>query len=317
VIPGSDLRKAISVFRCDHLRSERRDNDWLRLTSHDQREFKVFDGSVAMRRLLLAAMMFGAASGAQAADMPDFLRGSVGVPTTTNWRGFYVGAQGGYGSSDENFNGGGPSNMIAALIADDVIQQMGVAQWNLQLGKESQRSSGYGAFAGYNWQWDEVVTGLEMSYLHGAFGGSANATAGPLVGGPLSDTFYHAVSVDSASSIAITDMATFRARAGYAWGCFLPYIFGGFALGNANISSSVTVNDAVSKTPLGNFTQLMSLSADNVVHNHLIYGYTAGIGFDYNLIGGLFLRGEWEYIRFTSSVDTSVNTVRAGLGYKF
>ena len=36
--------------------------------------------SVAMRRLLLAAMMFGAASGAQAADMPDFLRGSCRRP---------------------------------------------------------------------------------------------------------------------------------------------------------------------------------------------------------------------------------------------
>ena len=35
------------------------------------------------------------------------------------------------------------------------------------------------------------------------------------------------------------------------------------------------------------------------------------------LVGGLFLRAEWEYVRFTSSVDTSINTVRAGLGYKF
>jgi opacity protein-like surface antigen len=35
------------------------------------------------------------------------------------------------------------------------------------------------------------------------------------------------------------------------------------------------------------------------------------------LAAGLFLRAEWEYVRFASSVDTSVNTVRAGLGYKF
>jgi opacity protein-like surface antigen len=271
-----------------------------------------------MRRLLLAAMMFGAASGAQAADMPDFLRGSLPAgPSTVNWRGFYVGAQGGYGSSDENFNGGAPSNMVAALIANNVIQEMGVAQWNLQLGKESQRTSGYGAFTGYNWQWDEVVAGLEMSYLHGAFGGSTSATAGPLVGGPLSDGLFHAVSVNSTSSIAISDMATFRARAGYAWGCFLPYLFGGFALGNADISNTVTVNDAGSATRFGSYTQFLPLSADNAVHNHLIYGYTAGLGFDVNLIGGLFMRGEWEYVRFTSAVDTSVNTVRLGLGYKF
>jgi opacity protein-like surface antigen len=29
------------------------------------------------------------------------------------------------------------------------------------------------------------------------------------------------------------------------------------------------------------------------------------------------MRAEWEYVRFTSNVDTSINTVRAGLGYKF
>ena len=52
-------------------------------------------------------------------------------------------------------------------------------------------------------------------------------------------------------------------------------------------------------------------------YNHLIYGYTAGLGIDVDLIGGLFMRAEWEYVRFTSQVDTSINTVRAGLGYKF
>ena len=45
--------------------------------------------------------------------------------------------------------------------------------------------------------------------------------------------------------------------------------------------------------------------------------YSGGLGVDINLIGGLFMRAEWEYARFTSSVDTSINNVRAGLGYKF
>jgi opacity protein-like surface antigen len=113
-------------------------------------------------------------------------------------------------------------------------------------------------------------------------------------------------------------MATFRARAAYSFGCFLPYAFAGFALGNANITRSVLVTDGVNNTTaLGPFTALQPLSADDAVHNHLIYGYTAGLGVDINLIGGLFLRGEWEYIRFTAAVDTSINTVRAGLGYKF
>jgi outer membrane immunogenic protein len=271
-----------------------------------------------MRRLLLAAVMFGAATGAQAADMPDFLRGSLpSAPApTVNWSGFYVGAQGGYGSSDENFNGSN-TNMVAALIQNNVIQQMGVAQWNLQLGKDSARAPGYGAFTGYNWQWDDVVLGLEGSYLHGSFGGAATGFEALTSGAALSDNFFHSVSVTSSSAISISDMATFRGRAAYAFGCYLPYLFGGLALGNADITRSVKITDAVSTSALGPFTQLQPLFADYAVHNHLIYGYTAGLGIDVNLIGGLFMRAEWEYVRFTDQVDTSINTARIGLGYKF
>ena len=59
-----------------------------------------------MRRFLLAAMMFGAVTGARAADLSDLpiLRGSYTDGLTSskvNWQGFYIGGQGGYGSSDE------------------------------------------------------------------------------------------------------------------------------------------------------------------------------------------------------------------------
>ena len=50
---------------------------------------------VAMRRLLLAAAMAVTAASAQAADMPDFLRGSlpaISAPVR-NWDGWYVGGQ--------------------------------------------------------------------------------------------------------------------------------------------------------------------------------------------------------------------------------
>jgi outer membrane immunogenic protein len=274
-----------------------------------------------MRRFLLAVMMCGVAAGAQAADLSDLpiLRGSYteGLTSTrVNWQGFYFGVQGGYGSSDENFSGSN-ATMLAALLDHNVIEQMQVSQWNLGLGKQSSRAPGYGAFTGYNWQWDDVVIGLEGSYLHGSFGGENHATKALVSGSALSDGFFHSVAVDSSASIHVTDMATLRARAAYAWGCFLPYAFAGVALGNADISRSVVVHDAVSPTIGGQFIPLATLSATDAVHNHLVYGYSAGLGFDMNLIGGLFFRGEWEYIRFTSNVDTSINTVRAGLGYKF
>src|ERR1700730_11483529 len=164
-----------------------------------------------MRKFLLAAVMCGAVSGAQAADMPDLpiLRGAFTDGLTTskvNWQGYYIGAQAGYGSSDENFSGSN-ANMLAALISDNVIQEMGVSQWNLGLGKNSARAPGYGAFAGYNWQSDDVVLGLETSYLHGSFGGKSSAFKALRSGSVLSDNFFHNVSVTSSAAIAISDMA--------------------------------------------------------------------------------------------------------------
>src|SRR6516165_10031751 len=153
-----------------------------------------------MRRFLsvLAAMICGAVSGAHAADLPDMpiLRGTQGLSTSTvNWQGFYVGGQGGYGSSDDKFSGTN-SDLLGALLDHNVIQEMQVSQWNLGLGGISQRSGGYGAFAGYNWQWDDVVLGLEASYLHGSFGASSSAFKELVSGTPLSDGLFHDVAVD-------------------------------------------------------------------------------------------------------------------------
>ncbi|MGJ4916513.1 outer membrane protein [Bradyrhizobium oligotrophicum] len=275
-----------------------------------------------MRSLVVAVSVCGMISAAQAADLADLpiLRGGLteGLNNSrVNWDGYYVGVQGGYGSSEENFNGS-TKNMTAAVLANTLIEsQMQVSSWNPNLGKQSSRASGFGAFVGYNSQWDDVVLGVEASYLHGKYGGMASSSRTLVSTAALTDGNFHAVTSTQSSQISITDMATIRGRAGYAMGCFLPYAFFGLALGNADIGQSVTVQDRVSTTFLGTYTPLAPLSANNLQHNHLIYGYSAGLGVDVNLVGGLFARAEYEYVRFTSTVDTSINTVRAGLGYKF
>lgn len=262
-----------------------------------------------MRKFVLAALMLGAAHSAHAADLPDFspvLRGAFpeGLSrTAVVWQGYYVGGQAGYGSSDENFYGATDS-IVARLLANTTIQnEFQISQWPL-LGKTSARNSAFGAFGGYNSQWDDVVVGVDVSYMHGKFGGSSTGTMTRVFA--TSDGNLNNVTSTATASIAGTDYATFRARAGYAVNGFLPYIFGGFALGQADITRQVSIN--ASGFPL---------SATETQHGHLLYGYAAGAGVDVNLIGGLFLRAEYEYIRFTSQVDTSINTVRAGVGYKF
>jgi outer membrane immunogenic protein len=264
-----------------------------------------------MRRLLLAAMMFGTAAGAQAADMPDFLHGSLlpsGPSPTVNWQGFYVGGQGAIGESDMNFTGATQS-VAAKLLANTAEEEAAsVSSWPLG-GKISVRGTGFGGFAGYNSQWDSVVLGLEFSYLHGNFGGTQSDSMSRQFVDGLGSTDQ--VTYASSASMAISDMGTFRARAGYAIGSFLPYMFGGVALGQADIVRTATISGTQDGAP---FTPLTATVGQ---YSHLIYGYSGGVGVDMMLVSCLFLRAEWEYVRFTSAIDTDINTFRVGLGYKF
>jgi opacity protein-like surface antigen len=276
-----------------------------------------------MRRLILAVAMAGAVHGAQAADLPDFpvLRGGFSEGLSRSgviWQGYYVGGQAGYGSTDMNF-ANSHSGITARILANTAIESgMGVSQWPLALGKTSQRNSAFGAFAGYNGQWEDVVLGVEASYMHGSFAGSSSATMRRVSGSTLGDGNYHAVSATSSGSMEITDMGTLRVRAGYAYENFLPYMFAGVALGNANIARSVTILDGAGNSQANAIAATPAVvTGSEVQNNHLLYGYSAGVGVDMMLWGGLFARAEYEYVRFTGAVDTSVNTVRGGLGYKF
>jgi outer membrane immunogenic protein len=271
-----------------------------------------------MRRLLLAAMMLGAVSGAQAADMPDFLRGTLpssSVPRVI-WQGYYFGGQVGIGESDMNFTGSTRTVAGNLLSGTEMEQQQQISSWPI-MGKVSTRGSGVGAFAGYNSQWDDVVFGVEFNYMHGKFGGSQTDSMSRFFTLPSGST--DGVTYQGTSTMAISDMGTFRVRAGYAVDSFLPYLFGGAALGQANIIRTAHVFGSQVNPSLPPPFQSVpfDLSATDAQNSHLIYGYSAGLGVDVMLCAGLFLRAEWEYIRFTSTVDTSVNTARVGLGYKF
>lgn len=274
-----------------------------------------------MRRMILAAVVAGSVHGAYAADMPDFsnmpLRGPI-YSGPVNWQGYYIGGQAGYGSTDMNFNGSN-SGMMARLLDNTVIENdMHVSQWPLFNGTTSRRQSAFGGFAGYNGQWDDVVLGVEANYMHGTFSGSSSATASRISGTTLSDGDIHAVTATSTKSMSISDMGTLRVRAGYAVGNFLPYIFGGVAFGLADISGSVRVSDqwgadqaaALAATPA-------VLTASNIQNGKLVYGYAAGLGTEVNLFGNVFGRAEWEYVKFTNEVNTTINTVRGGIGYRF
>ena len=273
-----------------------------------------------MRGLLLAAVFLGVAQSAYAADMPDlpFLRGSLpdGISTRTVWQGYYVGGQAAVGESDMNFTGA-TSDIAAKMLANTAMESSGdVSSWPVG-SKTSVRGNAFGGFVGYNSQWDDVVIGVEANYLHGKFNGSqTDSMSRSFVD---SNGYTDGVTYAGTASYALSDFGSLRVRAGYAIGSFLPYMFAGVGLGQADIvrTASISATEVNTSAATG-FTNLQfNDSVTDAKNSHLVYGYSAGVGVDVMLMAGLFLRAEYQYLRLTSSIDTDVNTVQVGLGYKF
>ena len=283
-----------------------------------------------MRRFLLAAVMSAMAAGAQAADMPDFLRGSLPASNapTRNWDGWYAGGQVGesWGNTDyRNTASTQTNNLFRNTSLAGPASELNV------LGKVNEQSTAFGAFVGRNWQYDDIVVGVEANYNYlSSLASSTGGTIGPiqvaepgLILGP-GQTAVDGVTLTGRSALQVHDQVTFRGRAGWATGDFLPYMFGGLAVGRMDVSS--TVSSSVQRTifnagggqttfPLPQFALTSTIGKSNA----FVAGWTAGLGFDYMLWGNVFLRAEWEYIQFMSIQETAVseNSVHAGIGYKF
>jgi outer membrane immunogenic protein len=283
-----------------------------------------------MRRFFLAAVMLGAATGAQAADMPDFLRGTLpasGAPTR-NWEGWYVGGQ--VGESWTNTDYGRTAITQTNDLFRNTVLEDPASQLNL-FGKVNGLSSGFGGFVGRNWQFDDVVLGVEANYNYlSSLASSTAASIGPIqVAEPglilgAGQTAVDGLTLNGRAALRVKDEVTFRGRAGWATGDFLPYMFGGLAVGRMDVSSTVsssvmrTINDPVAGSSSFLLPQFQ-LTSTIGKSDAFVAGWTAGLGFEYMLWGNIFLRGEWEYIKFMAIQNTSVseNSVHAGLGYKF
>jgi outer membrane immunogenic protein len=293
-----------------------------------------------MRRFLLAAVVFGAASGAQAADLPDLpiLRGSLpgGLSTSSrNWDGWYAGGQVGYTSADMDFSHSVKS--LTNFMERNSVLQAPLAQWSL-LSKNHAQATGFGAFVGRNWQWEDLVFGVEANYnyMTSLSGQSTNSMERLIVNPPgenppAGHTHTYDTTLSGKAALQIKDVVTLRGRAGWAVGDALPYLFGGLAVGRVDVSRSATVaynkyDDWDELNPNTGITThhtvfLGSSSQSSAEHrtNSFVAGWTAGLGMEYMLWGCMFLRGEWEYVRFLSVKDISfsANNARVGIGYKF
>jgi outer membrane immunogenic protein len=278
--------------------------------------------------LAALALILMAPAGAIAADMPEFLRGSYS-PSSSRWDGFYVGGQAGKTFGTADFSNG-TGSMVSYMLANTELQPI-VSDWTT-LSKSSTGSQSFGGFIGYNYQWDDVVLGAELNYNHTTIGLSAQDSTDPILitskNPPPGYTLIYNVTVTSGASVAIHDIVTARARAGWTFDRFLPYGFAGVAVGRADVSRYVTLGNSTEQLivtgppPVPATPVCLCLPRDPQSQSQgglIAYGFTAGLGVEVALMQNLFVRAEWEFIEFPNIADfrVSVNSARVGVGLKF
>jgi outer membrane immunogenic protein len=275
-------------------------------------------GSKRIRAMSLGAaavfwsiLVAGSPERAAAADWP--LRGTVD-PGFVRWDGWQVGVLAGYGNMNVDF-ADSTSSLVAFILRNSTLEAEGAPSSWTTLPKKSTNGPVFGAFLAYNWQWSELVVGADLSYKYPSL---LQSSTGDFLARTFttSDNIQHDVAISAQSSFKLVDYAALRARAGYAFGQFLPYAALGIAVGRFNYHTTVTVTDGMTQlqpappVSLGTFQQSASAGQNNV----FVAGFAAGLGVDWMLTPSIFLRGEWEYVAFAPVNKTRSNTQIGLLG---
>lgn len=281
----------------------------------------------AVRWLICAMFVLAFAPAAVAGDF-DILRGpqSIGQPLVPRWSGFYFGGQFSESDGSADFSGATEPLLSYSLRNLELETDDTPSEWPI-LGKSNTIVSGYGGFIGYNTQWQDVVLGLEANYTHSPF--SVTASTSPISREVTAGSNEYSVNLEGSGSLTITDYGTLRARAGWVFDNILPYGFLGLALGRANYavtSLAYGQQNSTSAVPIlpcdpATVATCVDYSFSNSTSQNasLIYGFSAGGGFDYAVTSNIFLRAEYEYIHFSrfAGIVATINTARVGAGLKF
>ena len=276
------------------------------------------------RTSLVAAALVASASAASAADVTE-------VPIY-DWTGFYVGVSGGYGwgNLDPKFqNNGYQSNVEGVPLTDPVTEWYDfddcdgsfTSGWGAgtidYCGDTSNLSGMFGGIqAGYNFQADSFVFGLEADAFLSSIDGDGDADWSYDYGSP--DTGNTETSID----YDVDAFGTVRARAGFAIDRFMPYVTGGLAWGLVDVSAdSYNVNN--------NSDPDTSFSGSD---SHTALGWALGAGAEYAITDSMTMKVEYVYVDLGSvkskfeyddggpynlKTDINMHTVKVGLNWKF
>jgi opacity protein-like surface antigen len=280
------------------------------------------DLRVGITAAFCSVVLTASLGSARAADCP--LRGSI-APGYARWDGWQFGVQVGYSNMNTD-PGNSTSQPIAFILRNTLLQsEFAPSEWTT-LAPGTTDSAVFGAFVGYNMQWDNLVVGFDLGYKHPSRldAGATDSISRRVV---TSDNIQHDVTIDAQTVLKLVDYATLRGRAGYAMGQFLPYAMVGAAVGRFNYSTTVSVSDFMTQLPLVpsppggpiGFALLTPSSISTGKDNSYIGGVVAGLGADWAVTPSVFLRAEWEFIAFASvnGARNNLNTANIGIGLRF
>jgi outer membrane immunogenic protein len=270
-----------------------------------------------------ALTTFVAVGSASAADMPvkaPPAPAPAAVAAIPNWTGFYVGlnAGGAWGrSADPNTS----TSCVAApgfafsyfnCVDVPIVDAAGT-------GSMSKAALIGGGQAGYNFQSNNAVYGIELDFDSFNIKAARQVTGNYATGGSFAIT----------SSASTNWLFTARGRVGWAFGSLLPYATGGLAVTELNGSNSFIDNVGFPGPGVGTW----SASATKL-------GWTVGGGLEWKLAQNWSAKVEYLYVKFGSvaasgavvgstggatgygsaistSTDLTAQIARAGFNYKF
>jgi outer membrane immunogenic protein len=242
---------------------------------------------MTMRILLTGAALAALAAGpALAADLgrpapaPVYTKAPP-VPTTYNWTGFYIGADGGYGWGTSN---GTLTNAAGASLAPYSYNVNGPIA---------------GGFIGGNYQINQFVIGLEGDWQWADLTGNGGSIASLGAGGPF------------AISTTVNDYGSIRGRLGVAFDRFLVFGTGGWAWGNFSTSY---VNGAVALGSVGGNSS-NGWTAGGGVEYAFTDNILGRIEYRYTNLGSASGSPALGFAEAGNNV--TINDVRAGIAYKF
>lgn len=290
-------------------------------------------------RLLTRGCVFAAsmiAIDADAADLTNFSwpwsqpDAYYDIPTY-DWSGGYVALMGGYNASNIA-QGDLAANMVDRAIPDwkyaDKAKSLAKAA-----AKDMTTNAGvYSLHAGFNIMSQRLVYGFELEY--GKFAPSMNSSnsfgeqriidtttktnsAGQEV---LEDI---SVGVAQTNKTQILDFGLINARAGYAYGRFMPYALVGLGVTRVKLDVTMKAKEVHDVYVDGIYTPGLSRIYGPITATLTKDAYAAtvslGLGFEYALLDNVIVRAQYNYMTTGGVKGESIsqNMARGGLALKF